>query len=434
MEMEYEEAIDWIHSREKFKVKPGLKRMEWMMERLGHPEKKFRSVHIAGTNGKGSTLSFLRYILQQQGMSVGTFTSPYIEKFNERISVDGQSIQDEALAEFVLRVKPLSEELGQTHLGEPTEFEIITAVAMLYFSETSLDLVLIETGLGGRFDSTNILTPVLSLITNIGHDHMNVLGSTIREIAEEKAGIIKPEIPVVTGVKQQEAIEVITQKARSCHSKVFRLGRDFNITHQSSSDDGESFVFANETFHPETFVSQMKGPHQVENASLAIQAAEVLRALGIQIDRNLYRKGITSTRWPARFEKVMDAPLTIIDGAHNEEGTSALVETVKRHYADKRVVLVYSALEDKPVKKMLNQLESVVDKAYMTTFEFPRALKGHELAEYSDIAETVAIEDYKQAIQIASEQVGEDGILLITGSLYFISRIREYFEIKENSR
>ncbi|REJ10745.1 bifunctional folylpolyglutamate synthase/dihydrofolate synthase [Halobacillus trueperi] len=433
MEMDYEEAIAWIHSREKFKVKPGLKRMEWMMERLDHPEKKFKAVHIAGTNGKGSTLSFLRHILKEQGMSIGTFTSPYIEKFNERISVDGRPIEDEELAELVLRVKPLSEELSQTPLGEPTEFEIITAMAMLYFSEAPLDIVLIETGLGGRFDSTNILTPVLSLITNIGHDHMNVLGATIGEIAVEKAGIIKPDIPVVTGVKQQEAINVITKKARSCDSKVFRLGKDFEVTHRSSSDEGESFVFSNETFHSETYVSQMKGPHQVENAALALQAVEVLRSLGVRIDRSLYGKGTASTSWPARFEKVKDAPLTIIDGAHNEEGTSALVETVKRHYAGEKIVLVYSALEDKPVKKMLKQLESVVDTAYMTTFEFPRALKGHELAEYSEITETIAIEDYKQAIRKASFNVGEDGVLLITGSLYFISKVRKYFESKENS-
>ncbi|WP_202410037.1 bifunctional folylpolyglutamate synthase/dihydrofolate synthase [Halobacillus litoralis] len=431
--MEYEKAMDWIHSREKFKVKPGLKRMEWMMKRLGHPEKKFRSVHIAGTNGKGSTLSFLRHILQQQGMSVGTFTSPYIERFNERISVDGQPIHDEVLAELVIRIKPLSEELRQTTLGEPTEFEIITAMAMLYFSEAALDLVLIETGLGGRYDSTNILTPVLSLITNIGHDHMNVLGSTIGEIAEEKAGIIKPEIPVVTGVKQEEAVKVVTQKARSCHSRVFRLGHDFEAIHQSSNDEGESFVFSNATFHSETYVSQMKGPHQVENAALAIQSAEVLRSLGVRIDRSLYGKGIASTRWPARFEKVKDAPLTIIDGAHNEEGTSALVETVKRHHVGKKIVLVYSALEDKPVKKMLKQLQSVVDTAYMTTFDFPRALKGRELAEYSEITETKAVEDYVQAIREASSNVGEDGVLLITGSLYFISKVRKYFESKENS-
>ncbi|GEN51905.1 bifunctional folylpolyglutamate synthase/dihydrofolate synthase [Halobacillus faecis] len=430
--MQYEEAIDWIHSREKFKVKPGLKRMEWMMERLDHPEKKFKAVHIAGTNGKGSTLSFLRHILQQQGMSVGTFTSPYIEKFNERISVDGQAIPDKVLAELAFRVKPLSEELKQTSLGEPTEFEIITAMAMLYFSEASLDFVIIETGLGGRFDSTNILTPVLSVITNIGHDHMNVLGSTIEEIAEEKAGIIKPSIPVVTAVKQQEAINMITNKARSCHSKMFRLGDDFDVVHQDSRKEGEKFVFSNESFHSQAYVSPMKGPHQVENAALAIQSAEVLRSLGVQIDRSLYEKGIASTRWPARFEKMKDKPLTIIDGAHNEEGTSALVETVKRHYSGKYIVLVYSALEDKPVKKMLRQLESVVDKAYMTTFEFPRALKGHELAEYSPIKETIAVEDFRQAIRNASIDVGEEGILLITGSLYFISQARKYFECNEN--
>ncbi|WP_226583429.1 bifunctional folylpolyglutamate synthase/dihydrofolate synthase [Halobacillus litoralis] len=427
--MDYREALKWIHSREKFKVKPGLKRMEWLMERLDHPEKRIQAVHIAGTNGKGSTVSFLRYILNEQGYAVGTFTSPYIERFNERISVNGIPITDELLAELVEKIKPLAEELRLTPLGEPTEFEIITAMAMVHFSQINLDYVLVETGLGGTYDSTNIVKPLLSVITNIGHDHMNILGSTIEEIAGEKAGIIKPGIPVVTGVKQETARKVIQQKAYETGSTVHVLGDDFHVDHLESTAEGEWFTFSNGSFtSDDLWLSTMKGPHQVENAGVAVQAAEALRSIGVKVERSLYKDGIKKTKWPARFEMVRTSPLTIIDGAHNEEGTAALVETMKCHYQGRKVILVYAALEDKPVKKMMNALNEVVDHAFTTTFDFPRALSAQDLARLSSIDETTAVSNYKDALKCAAEAAGENGILLITGSLYFISKVRETLE------
>ncbi|MGP4061547.1 bifunctional folylpolyglutamate synthase/dihydrofolate synthase [Halobacillus sp. H74] len=426
--MNYQDAIDWIHSREKFKVKPGLKRMSWMMEKLGHPEAKLRVIHIAGTNGKGSTVSFLRHLLQAQGYSVGTFTSPYIEKFNERISMNGLAISDESLALLVERMKPLAEELQRTPFGEPTEFEIITAMAMVYFSHQHLNYVLIETGLGGRYDSTNIVTPILSAITNIGLDHMNILGSTIEQIAEEKAGIIKKGVPVVTGVKQAEAWKVIHQQAEKCHADLHTLGKEFYVEHSGSIPDGEVFSFKNKEYATDELLSSMKGRHQVENAALALQTMEIMKSQGVLIDRSLYGVGVKQTTWPARFEKVMNTPLTIIDGAHNEEGTRALVETVKSHYDGKKIALVYAALEDKPVKKMLKQLSDIADVVYATTFDFPRSLSAPDLAELSPIEETFAVSQYSEAIELAAEEVGQNGVLLITGSLYFISNVRKYFE------
>ncbi|WP_075035077.1 bifunctional folylpolyglutamate synthase/dihydrofolate synthase [Halobacillus dabanensis] len=429
--MKYEEAIEWIHSREKFKVKPGLKRMTWMMERLNHPEQTLNAVHIAGTNGKGSTVSFLRHILQEQKFTVGTFTSPYIERFNERISVNGTPIPDHSLAFLVEIIKPLAEELAQTPLGEPTEFEIITAMAMLHFSELQLDYVLIETGLGGKYDSTNILAPLVSVITNIGHDHMNILGNTVEEIAEEKAGIIKPEVPIITAVKQTEALEVIAHRAKECESALYCLGEAFHVEHLKSTEIGESFIFSNQNYTSPELLSRMKGQHQVENVALAIQTAEQLRAIGANVRREKYIDGIRRTFWPARFEKVRNNPLTIIDGAHNEEGTQALVNTLKRHYDGRNIILVYAALEDKPVSKMINLLSEVIKTAYMTTFDFPRALSAKELADYSSITVTKVVEDEQEAIKQASLNVGKDDVLLITGSLYFISKIRKFFESEE---
>ncbi|MCA1021738.1 bifunctional folylpolyglutamate synthase/dihydrofolate synthase [Halobacillus litoralis] len=426
--MNYEEAVQWIHAREKFKIKPGLKRMEWMMDRLNHPEEQITAVHVAGTNGKGSTVSFLRNILEGQGLSVGTFTSPYIETFNERISVNGRPIADEELAEVVDRIRPLSEELKHTSLGEPTEFEVITAAALLHFSRMDLDFVLMETGLGGTYDSTNIIRPVLSVITNIGHDHMNILGSTIGEIAGEKAGIIKQGIPLVTGAAQQEAAAVLAEKAAECHSSVFWYGKDFHADHLTSGAGRETFRFISESFVSPAWKSSMLGPHQVTNASLAIQAAEVLRHRGAPLERQRYGAAIEKTSWPGRFETIRHKPLTIVDGAHNEEGTGALVETVKRHYSDRRIILVYAALEDKPVEKMLHKLKEVADVLFVTTFDFPRALSAEDLEELSPVPHTEAVPDYKTAVREASAQAGDDDVVLISGSLYFISAIRTFLK------
>ncbi|MGP4067583.1 bifunctional folylpolyglutamate synthase/dihydrofolate synthase [Halobacillus sp. B29] len=424
----YQEAIQWIHSREKFKVKPGLKRMEWMMEELGHPEKKLNAIHIAGTNGKGSTVTFLSNLLQTQGYDVGTFTSPYIIRFNERISMNGEAIPDAELAALTEAIKPLAEKLKDTSLGEPTEFEIITAMAVLYFSQKHLDFILFEVGLGGRYDSTNIIQPLLTVITNIGLDHINILGNTREQIAYEKAGIIKPNTPLITGAKEESVLSVLKEQASLYKAPVSILGKDFQVEHKKSSLEGESFEFINSSFHSGDLLSPMKGRHQVDNAALALQTMEQLKQRGADINRTQYSRGLLRTYWPARFETICTNPVTIIDGAHNEEGTRALVDTMKRHFSGKRVHLIYSALEDKPVVTMLEILKEIVDVAYMTTFEFPRAMTGSELTELSPIADTITVSDYVQAIRQAMSTMKTGEVLLVTGSLYFISEIRKYFE------
>lgn len=427
--MNYQEAIDWIHSREKFKVKPGLKRMEWMMQKLGNPHESLSAIHVAGTNGKGSTVSFLRNLLQSQGYNVGTFTSPYIIQFNERISTNGNPISDSDLASLVTEIKPLADQLKKTSLGEPTEFEVITAMAMLYFYHQKLDYVLFEAGLGGRYDSTNIIEPIISLITNIGLDHMNILGGTYEQIAYEKAGIIKPQTPVICGVKQPDALKVIERQATDLGAPLYVINYHFDSETKGEESGNERFLFKSATFHSGILKSPMRGEHQVDNAALAIQAMETLRDSGHDIDRNLYGNGINNTFWPARFETIRKLPLTIIDGAHNEEGTRALVNTVKRYYGDKKIYLVYAALEDKPVKKMLDMMEDIVEKAIFTTFDFPRAMKPEELKRLSSIEDAHCFSDYKHAVDFATEQVTDDELILITGSLYFISNIRKYFEL-----
>ncbi len=429
--LNYKDALEWIHSREKFKVKPGLKRMSWMMEKLGRPELKFEAVHVAGTNGKGSTVSFLRHLLQEQGYRIGTFTSPYIIRFNERISLNGEPISDQELAALTEKIRPLAEELGRMPLGEPTEFEIITAMAMLYFADSKLDYVIFETGLGGRYDSTNIIQPIISVITNIGKDHVNILGNTYEEIAVEKAGIIKSRTPVISGVQQPEAKSVIGSKAREMQAPLTVLYKDFYVNHLNSSAQGEHFYFYNKDFHSEELLSSMMGAHQVENASLALQTVEVMKQMGKIVDRSRYKEGIHRTSWPARFEIIEENPAIIIDGAHNVEGTLALVNTLKNHYKGKKIFLLYAALEDKPVTEMLEQLKEVIDEAWFTSFDFPRALTGEELCSHSPLPYSHVSENPCEAIESIIPNLHKEDVFLITGSLYFISKIREYFESNE---
>ncbi|HZG72478.1 MAG TPA: folylpolyglutamate synthase/dihydrofolate synthase family protein, partial [Chondromyces sp.] len=267
----YEEALEWIHGRLRMGIKPGLKRMEWMMERLGNPERHLKTIHVGGTNGKGSTVTHLRSILQEAGYEVGTFTSPYIEIFNERISVNGQPVSDEEIVELANVIKPLAEEMDNTDFGGPTEFEIITAMAIVYFARIHpVDVAIFEVGLGGRFDSTNIIHPLVSIITNIGMDHMQFLGDSIEEIAMEKAGIIKSGVPVITAVKQPEAFQVIENKAKEKRTAVYSLGNQFTKEWLSSLPQGEKFHFQSVYGEYQELQTGLNGLHQTDNAALAV--------------------------------------------------------------------------------------------------------------------------------------------------------------------
>ncbi|WP_077214140.1 bifunctional folylpolyglutamate synthase/dihydrofolate synthase [Bacillus dakarensis] len=417
----YEEALHWIHSRLRLGIKPGLKRMEWMMERLHHPERKIKAVHIGGTNGKGSTVTYLRCILQEAGYKVGTFTSPYIVEFNERISTNGVPISNADLVEIANAVKPLADELENSDLGGPTEFEVITAMSFYYFAcVNKADIVLYEVGLGGRFDSTNILQPLLSIITSIGLDHTNILGETYGEIAFEKSGIIKGGIPVITGVKQEEALKVIEEQAEKKHAPIYRLGRHFSFKDHESLLFGESFTFFDENLKIEDLTLSMLGRHQIENASLAVMAALLLKEY-FTIEEEQIRNGLKQAYWPGRFELISTSPIIVMDGAHNEEGIQSLVEELNKRYRDKSIKIIFAALSDKKLDNMIHRLDKVADEMTFVDFEYPRAAKAESLFEISTSKKKFFKSDWRQAIKEGVRSVTEDGMLVITGSLYFLS-------------
>jgi dihydrofolate synthase / folylpolyglutamate synthase len=423
----YQEAVDWIHARLRLGIKPGLTRMEWMLERLEHPERRIKTIHVGGTNGKGSTVTFLRSILESAGYVVGTFTSPYFEQFNERISINGQPISDEDLIKLVNFIKPLADELDQTELGGPTEFEVITAMSIYYFAKMSpVDVVIYEVGLGGRFDSTNVIHPLLSIITSIGLDHTNILGDTYEKIAFEKAGIIKNGVSVITGVKQAEALEVIRQKAAGGNSPIYQLGEQFFTTSKSSLKAGEQFTFASMFTQYEKLKTSMLGAHQVDNASLAVMASQILaNYYSFIIEESHLREGLKKAYWPGRLEILSEHPYVLIDGAHNEEGINALTSEIKSRFADKKISILFAALTDKKLDKMIAVLEDAADTLTFTTFDFPRAAKAEELMTAGKSTDNKAIaNDYRTYLEQKINELKENEILLITGSLYFLSEVK----------
>jgi dihydrofolate synthase / folylpolyglutamate synthase len=423
----YEQAIDWIHARLRLGIKPGLTRMEWMLEKLDHPERRIKTIHVGGTNGKGSTVTFLRSILESAGYRVGTFTSPYFEQFNERISMNGKPISDDELIELTNVIKPLADELDTTELGGPTEFEVITAMSIYYFAKLSpVDVVIYEVGLGGRFDSTNVIHPLLSIITSIGLDHTAILGDTYEEIAFEKAGIIKNGVSVITGVKQPEALEVIRNKAAELKSPMYQLGEDFFTNSRTSLKNGEQFSFSSMFNKFESLETSMIGSHQVDNASLAVMASQILaNYYSFIIEDTHIRNGLKKAYWPGRLEILSDDPFVLIDGAHNEEGIHALVSEIKSRFADKKISILFAALKDKKLDKMIAALKEAADELTFTTFDFPRAARAEELLEVSkNNADQAVTNNYQEFIELKINEIEENEIFLVTGSLYFLSEAK----------
>ncbi|MGG5254880.1 bifunctional folylpolyglutamate synthase/dihydrofolate synthase [Neobacillus sp. SM06] len=424
----YQEALDWIHARLKLGIKPGLKRMEWMMEKLGNSEKSLKTVHIGGTNGKGSTVTFLRSILQAGGYTVGTFTSPYIEQFNERISLNGKPISDEEIVKLTNVILPLADELEKTELGGPTEFEVITAMSLYYFANVHpVDIVIYEVGLGGRLDSTNVIKPLLSIITNIGLDHTAILGNSYSEIAFEKAGIIKKGTPVFSAVQQPDAINVITEKAREMTAPLSLLNRDFSICSHSALEHGEKFSLETSVRIWGDLEIGMMGSHQTENASLAVMAADYLsRFASFPLVEAEMRTGLKTAYWPGRFEVVSTNPLVIVDGAHNDEGIKALVEVLTSRFQNRKIHLIFTALKDKKLDQMIASLDQVAEEIVFVSFEFPRASTAAELYDLSCSPNKAANEDWQSAVVQQIGKIGNNDVLVITGSLYFISIVKPF--------
>lgn len=420
--MTYEESLNYMHSLLRFGMKPGLARIEALLKRMGSPQKKLRFVHVAGTNGKGSVCAMLSEMLQCAGYKTGLTISPYITDFCERMQVNSTPISHEELARQVERLKPLMEEVSGE--GEPvTEFEAITALAFRWFYEQGCDVVVLETGLGGRFDATNVIeTPLCSVITSIGLDHTDILGDTYRQIAFEKCGIIKPDgITVSYPMQQEEALAEIMRMAALKRNSL-HMGNMGALQVKSMTVEGSDVMYGRLPLH-----IPLAGVHQHSNAVTAVEAAWALRSAGLAIEDIHIQAGIAKTKWPARLEVLSKKPLVLVDGAHNPDGMRALVKTLKEVLPGRRIFAVTGMLRDKAYREAAAVLAPLLEKAVCVAVDNPRTLSGEALAKELERhgAKALAAKTLEEAISLAFKDVGKDGVLLVCGSLYLAGPARK---------
>lgn len=403
--MTYNQALSKIHSFEKFGIRLGLERMSDLLCRLSNPQNELKFIHIAGTNGKGSVSTMLSQIFIQEGKKTGLYTSPFVISFRERMQINGDMISEEDLAKYTEKVISEAEKMPDT----PTEFEIVTAIALLYFKEQNCDIVVLEVGLGGIYDATNIIpAPLVSVITSISLDHTEYLGDTLASVAENKAGIIKESSPVVVSYGQDgEVLEVIKNKVVETNSEVIIC------ENKTEFYNGKSFMYKDKRYD-----LSMLGVHQVQNAVTAIETASLLGAKSTSI-----YKGIKNARLPARAELVSRQPAVIIDGAHNLDGVEMLCRTVRRFFSEKRIISIVAMMEDKLWQESLLKIESVSDIIIATSASNPRSLSAEKIGAYLHCE---AFENSREAFKKALEYCDEDSLILVCGSLYLAGDLRQY--------
>ncbi len=418
--MNYQEALNYIHSNFWQGSKPGLERTQALLKKLGNPEKKLRFIHVAGTNGKGSFCSMLSSVLIEQGYRVGTYTSPYILRFNERMKINGNDIPDEKLAQITEEIRPIADSLEE----KPTEFELITAIAMKYFYEEKCEIVVLECGMGGRLDSTNVIeNPVLSVITGIALDHTAFLGDTIPKIAGEKAGIIKENRPILFCGKDPEAEKVIAEKAASLSAPFYTIDRR-GMKLEEITLEGTRFSWKG---FKNIFIPLL-GTYQPENAQNVLLATELLNKEGITISENAVKNGLKMVKWPARYEIVSKDPLIICDGGHNPEGIESAVKSTKQYFDNEKLLVVTGVMADKDHRYMSRCISEIAEEVFCITPENPRALKGAEYAaEFRSLGIRARHADSpKEALELAiSEAKREKKAILCVGSLYMYGQIIE---------
>lgn len=411
--MTYEETLDWIHGQLKFGIKPGVKRMEWMLNELGNPQEKLKGVHVVGTNGKGSTVNYLQNIFTQAGYEVGTFISPYIMDFRERISLNGQMISKTDLVSLAELVKPVVDRLPlETDLKSATEFEIITTMMFVYFGKMHpVDIAIIEAGLGGLHDSTNVFTPLAVVCPSIGLDHQSILGDSYQEIAQQKVGVLKAEVPFIFAEKRDSVRQVFYNRANALNCPTYEFDKEFRTFGNS-----RAFQFSNGVNTLDISLS-MSGQHQVANASLAIQTSLMLSDCYAKVTPTVIQQALSQAKWQGRTELMR--PNLMIDGAHNDESIAVLVDVLKENYPDYHIHILFAAIDTKPVTTMLDQL-SVFDTLTVTSFDYPNSIK---VEEYPD--KYARIEHFETWIDTVASRPIPKTLYVITGSLYFISQVRK---------
>jgi len=433
MESRYREAVDWLFHIQRFGSKLGLKYVSHLLGLIGNPHERFRSIHLTGTNGKGSTTAMVASILGSAGFRVGMYTSPHLSSFTERIIVDGRQIPIEDVVRIVSEIRPFVDEMDRDpSLRHPTFFEVTTAVAFKYFSEQKVDFAVLEVGMGGGLDATNVVQSLVSVITNVSLEHTEVLGKTVLAIAKEKAGIIKPGGVLITATADDEVYALFREVCLRTGSRIFRVGTDIAFRKLSSGLEGQRFKLDGLVHRFDELFVPLLGDHQLLNAAAAVGAVEALVYHGITIPKESIRQGLERVRWPGRLEIVQRHPLVVLDCAKDPEATRAVKEAVLREFRYGRLIAVVSISSDKDIPAMIEQLAQAADLFVITAHGvMDRAANPARIAEevekHSKPYEMV--KDAKGAVRRAIELAGENDMVLVVGSVFLVGEARElWFE------
>ena len=425
--MNYEEAIEYIHSTYKFGSKLGLENIGRLTELLGNPQDSYKVIHVAGTNGKGSTCNLIKEVLVDAGYKTGLFISPYLEEFTERIQVNNKPIDKDSLSRITTLVKDKIDIMLSEGYNHPTEFEVVTAIGFEYFKEQNIDFLVLEVGLGGRFDSTNIVkSPLLSVITSISYDHTEYLGDTLEKIAYEKAGIIKENSNVVIFPQGENIKNVIRKKAIENNTKVYEVSSK-NIEKIKSDITGQWFKYLKkDVFNIDELKINLLGEHQLLNALTALQSLEVVKKEGYNISSENVKNGFSKCKFPGRFEVINKNPLIVLDGGHNTDGIKQLSRTLEEYFKDKKIIFFYGMLKDKDPKAFFDYILPLAKEVYTLTPASPRAVKAEDLAksiESNYNIKATALQSYDLVLTVLKSADKSD-IIAFAGSLYLVGGIR----------
>jgi len=456
VEKKYQDALDFLYSFIDYSLKRNfrnaaekfnLERMRNFMHHLGDPHQDYRIIHVAGTKGKGSVSAFCANVLAAQGYKTGLYTSPHMVEFTERIRINGQDFPKDALVEIVDILRPVTEKVQ-----EITTFELMTALAFVYFSQHDVDFAVFEVGLGGRLDATNIVDPVVSVITSISYDHVQILGNTLSEIAGEKGGIIKPNTPVVVAPQKEEARLKLEEIAQARNAPLIQVGRDYLYAADSHALDGQTFLVWTPDEQPmvDEFIESggrhvwsplrlripLLGFHQVENAATAYAALKTAEKLGVEISQEAFREGFSSVRWPGRMEVIQRNPIVVIDSAHNRYSAMRLRQALDDYFPGLPVVMVLGVSEDKDVDGICQELLPRVRRVITTQSIHPRAMDAQTLVDLVHRAgrSALAVTPIESAVAKAIEEAAQEAVVLITGSVFVAAAAREILmESKDDS-
>ena len=415
----YDEALSYLYNLERFGIKLDLSNITSLMSRLGNPHLQFPSIHIAGTNGKGSVAAMIHSILCEAGYKTGLYTSPHLVDFRERIRVGQELIEKDFIFDFVQMLKDEIDKNGYTF------FEVTTALAFQYFAKKKVDVAVVETGLGGRLDATNVINPLVSIITNIGLEHTEHLGNTIPQIAGEKAGIIKDGVPTITAVTQPEAEEVIRSVCAERNSELIQVQKKSSYTIFDFSIYGSRFKFSSYSGRYENLRLNLAGEHQILNACICLTAIQKLKELGWRVDEQAIRDGLKKVNWRARLEVFRKEPLVILDVAHNSAGMQTLIQALDQLFPEKKVIFIFGVMEDKDYHSMLKEISKKAKFIVLTTPDYKRSAEPEALEETLKQTNTPyeVIPLVKQAYFFALKNAKPDDVICITGSHFTVGEV-----------